>query len=143
MIQTIPQIEPEHLLTTLVEQREGVVPEVLRKLNVNPAEVATAARALLARLPQARGGATPGLAPRLNGVADAAQGEAETFKDEFVSTEHLFIAIAGETGRAPSASTRSSRSSSRWPWLRLWGCGPGYRAISSSPPSTVIPAAGR
>jgi ATP-dependent Clp protease ATP-binding subunit ClpB len=95
-----PQIEPEHLLATLVEQREGIVPEVLRKLNVNPAEVATAARAALAKIPQAHGGATPGLSPRLHAVTDAAEAEAVRFKDEFVSTEHLLLALLSESGRA-------------------------------------------
>src|SRR6266487_993117 len=97
------QIEPEHLLVALVEQREGVVPELLRKLSSDPPAIARAARALLARLPQAYGGAQPGLSPRLKLVTDLAQAEAERLKDEFVSTEHLFIAVAGETGRSPAA----------------------------------------
>jgi ATP-dependent Clp protease ATP-binding subunit ClpB len=97
------QIEPEHLLVALVEQREGVVPEVLRKMSADPAKVAGAARDLLAKIPQAYGGAQAGLSPRLRAVADLAQSEAERLKDEYVSTEHLLVAIASETGRAPAA----------------------------------------
>jgi ATP-dependent Clp protease ATP-binding subunit ClpB len=98
-----PQIEPEHLLVSLVEQREGVVPEVLRKMASDPAQMARAARELLANIPSAYGGSQPGLSPRLKLVADLAQAEADRLKDEYVSTEHLFVAIASETGRSPAA----------------------------------------
>src|SRR5438093_782767 len=98
-----PQLEPEHLLITLAEQREGIVPELLRKAGVDPAIVVRAARDLVGKLPSAYGGAQPGLSSRLTLVTDQAQAEADRLKDEYVSTEHLFVAIADETGRSPSA----------------------------------------
>jgi ATP-dependent Clp protease ATP-binding subunit ClpB len=97
------QIEPEHLLVALVEQREGIIPELLRKMSSDPATIGHGARELLAQLPQAYGGAQPGLSPRLKLVADLAEAEAERLKDEYISTEHLFVAIASETGRSPAA----------------------------------------
>jgi ATP-dependent Clp protease ATP-binding subunit ClpB len=97
------QIEPEHVLTALVEQREGIVPELLRKMNVDPGVVAREVRELLSRMPQAYGGSQPGLSPRLKLIGDSAQAEAGRLKDEYVSTEHLFVAIATETGRSPAA----------------------------------------
>jgi ATP-dependent Clp protease ATP-binding subunit ClpB len=97
------QIDPEHVLVALVEQREGVVPELLRKIGADLAQVARGARDLLAKMPQAYGGSEPGLSPRLRAVADFAQKEAERLKDEFVSTEHLLVAIASEPGRSPAA----------------------------------------
>jgi ATP-dependent Clp protease ATP-binding subunit ClpB len=106
------QVEPEHLLTTLVEQPEGIVPEVLRKLNADPAEVAVAARAVLARFPQAYGGQTRP-SPRLKTVLDTARDQAERLKDEFISTEHLFIGIASETGRAEGARLLQQRGIAR------------------------------
>ena len=45
------------------------------------------------------------MSPRLKLVADKAQAEADRMKDEFVSTEHLFMAIAAEAGRSPAASS--------------------------------------
>src|SRR5207249_3055849 len=98
-----PQLEPEHLLVALVEQREGIVPELLRKMNVDPAAVARGGRDLLKKLPQAYGGAQPGMSSRFNLVTDKAQVEADHLKDEYVSTEHLFVAIADESGRSPGA----------------------------------------
>ena len=107
------QLEPEHLLVALVEQREGIVPEVLRKMSADPPQIARAARELLAKVPQAYGGSQPGLSPRFKAVTDLAQAEADRLKDEYVSTEHLLVAIASETGRAPAARLLTERGLTR------------------------------
>ncbi len=88
------QIDPEHLLVALAEQADGIVPEVLRKMNVDPARVAADARAGLARRSQVYGGAEAGLSPRLSAILDMAQAQAGRMKDEFVSTEHMLLALA-------------------------------------------------
>src|SRR5712671_3839434 len=95
-----PQLEPEHLLVALIEQRDGIVPNLLRKMN---ADLTRGARELLTKLPAAYGGAEPGMSPRFKLVTDQAQAEADRLKDEFVSTEHLFIALGDESGRSPAA----------------------------------------
>ncbi|MES1255325.1 MAG: ATP-dependent chaperone ClpB, partial [Acidobacteriota bacterium] len=107
------QIEPEHLLVALVEQRDGVVPELLRKMGHDPTVVGKAAHELIDKLPQAYGGSQAGLSPRLKLVTDLAQAEADRLKDEFVSTEHLLVAIASETGRSPSAQLLTQRGVTR------------------------------
>jgi ATP-dependent Clp protease ATP-binding subunit ClpB len=107
------QIEPEHLLISLLEQQDGVAPAVLRKMNADPADLARALRSEIAKGPQAYGGAQPGVSPRLNLVVDLAEAEAGRMKDEYVSTEHLLIAIAGETGRSPAAKLLTSRGITR------------------------------
>ncbi len=101
--QNHPQVEPEHLLVALVEQRQGIVPELLRKMEKDPAAIARASRDLLKNIPQAYGGSQPGMSPRFKLVTDDAQNEADRLKDDFVSTEHLFYAIASEGGRSPAA----------------------------------------
>ena len=108
-----PQIEPEHLLVALVEQPEGIVPEVLRKMSADPKDVAREARELLGKIPSAYGGSQPALSPRLKLVTDLAQAEADRLKDEFVSTEHLFVAIASGTGRSPAAKLLTGRGLTR------------------------------
>jgi ATP-dependent Clp protease ATP-binding subunit ClpB len=90
------QVDPEHLLVTLIEQPGGVVPDVLRKLGVEPRRLADAARAALARRPQVHGAATPALSPRLAAILEMAQAEARRMKDEFVSTEHLLLALSAD-----------------------------------------------
>jgi ATP-dependent Clp protease ATP-binding subunit ClpB len=99
-----PEITPEHLLLTLVEQQGGIVPEILRKLNADPARVAADVRAELAKHPSAHGGSQPGLSARLRQVTGAAEAEAERLKDDYVSTEHLLLALAGETGRTAAGA---------------------------------------
>src|SRR5262245_28112773 len=101
--QNNPQLEPEHLLVALVDQKDGIVPELLRKMDVDPALILREARELAKKLPSAFGGAQPGMSPRFKLVTDQAQAEADRLKDDFVSTEHLFIAIADESGRSAGA----------------------------------------
>ena len=86
-----PQIEPEHLLLTLVEQADGVVPSVLRRVGVEPARILEEGRGLLAPQPQAHGGTDVGPSPRLRAVASLAERKAERLQDAYVSTEHLFL----------------------------------------------------
>ncbi len=108
-----PQVEPEHLLAALLAQPQGVVPEVLRKAGVDPAELSSAVQAETSRLPRAQGGAAPGASPRLRGILTAAQGEAAQMKDDFVSTEHLLLALASEQGRSEAVRLLSARQVTR------------------------------
>ncbi len=97
------QIEPEHLLLALVEQQEGIVPALLRKMGAEPRPLAEQLRGELSRQPSAYGGSQPTLSPRLRKVTDTAQAEADRLKDEFVSTEHLLLGIASEGGKTASS----------------------------------------
>jgi ATP-dependent Clp protease ATP-binding subunit ClpB len=97
-----PEVAPEHLLVALVEQSGGIAPSMLQKLNVDPASFAGEARGLLTNLPQARG-ADLRLSPRMNLIFTSAEAEAKRLQDEFVSTEHLLLALATEAGRSPAA----------------------------------------
>jgi ATP-dependent Clp protease ATP-binding subunit ClpB len=96
------EVTPEHLLVTLVEQQGGIVPSVLRKLNLDPSRIAGDARRLLGNLPKAYG-ADLRLSPRMNLIVESALAEAQRLQDEYVSTEHLFVALATEAGRSPAA----------------------------------------
>ncbi|MBI2849085.1 MAG: ATP-dependent chaperone ClpB [Chloroflexi bacterium] len=87
-------VEVEHLLAALLEQREGVVPQILQKLGIDLDTVRQAVEAELSRLPKSYGDSVQlYVSPRLKKVLDAAGQEAERLKDEFLSTEHLLIAI--------------------------------------------------
>jgi ATP-dependent Clp protease ATP-binding subunit ClpB len=108
-----PQVEPEHLLVGLLEQAGGVVPSVLRKLNVDPQPLARSIRDHLVRQPRAHGGAEPGISPRLRVVFDAAMADAKGMQDEFVSTEHLLLGILSEPGKAFSIEQLKQRQVTR------------------------------
>ncbi len=98
-----PEMTPEHLLLALVAQRDGIVPALVGKMNLDPSRLGPAAQSLVDKLPRVTGGAQPALSARLRKVTSAAEQEAEQLKDEYVSTEHLFLALASEAGRVPSA----------------------------------------
>jgi ATP-dependent Clp protease ATP-binding subunit ClpB len=99
---THAEITPEHLLVALVEQENGIVPSLLRKMTLDPRNVAAEARKLLDSLPKAYG-ADVRLSPRMNLIGQSAQAEATRLQDEYVSTEHLLLALASEAGRSPAA----------------------------------------
>jgi ATP-dependent Clp protease ATP-binding subunit ClpB len=88
------QLEPLHLLLALIEQKEGIVPSLLARLGVSPASVAREAEQAIENLPKVGGTTDHYLSPALKEVLDQASKETEQFKDEFVSTEHLLLALS-------------------------------------------------
>jgi len=93
------QIDVEHLLLALLQQEDGLVPQIVRKLGVNVDSLRGRVEEALAKQPQAYGTTQVYASSRLRQVFDNAQKEADRLKDEYVSTEHLLIAIAEESGR--------------------------------------------
>jgi ATP-dependent Clp protease ATP-binding subunit ClpB len=88
------QLEPEHLLLALVEQSDGVVPRILERLGADPREVARALEHAIATLPTLGAPATQlAVSPRLRRVLERAQEEMQRLKDEYISTEHLLLAM--------------------------------------------------
>jgi ATP-dependent Clp protease ATP-binding subunit ClpB len=132
-----PEITPEHLLLTLVEQREGIVPEIVRKMHADPAALAATVRAELQKLPSAQGGSQPSLSARLRKVTDAAEQEAERLKDEYVSTEHLFVAIASEGGKSPSVRLLQERGLSKDAILQAMTAVRGTQRVTSQNPEST------
>jgi ATP-dependent Clp protease ATP-binding subunit ClpB len=88
------QIEPLHLLAALVAQRDGIVPPLLSRLGVRPETLAGEIEAGFARLPKVTGVAHQQLSPASNKVLEGAFVEAEQFKDDYVSAEHILLAMA-------------------------------------------------
>ena len=101
-------IEPEHLLVALLEQREGVVGPVLAKLGARPEAIRRELQAALGKLATVKGASGHYLGERTRQALDRAQAEAERLKDEYVSTEHLLLALAqerdGAAGRVLTAN---------------------------------------
>ncbi len=89
------EFTPEHLLVTLLQQEGGIVGPILNKLGVEPGQIEMEVATELSRRSKVGGDtAEPGMSGTLRKVFDAAFTEAEAFKDEFVSTEHLLLGIA-------------------------------------------------
>jgi ATP-dependent Clp protease ATP-binding subunit ClpB len=89
------QIDTEHLLAALLQQTDGVTGPILQKLGVNVGLLSQQIDAEIAKFPKVSGAADTGsqLSPRMRSVLNAAFDEAERMNDEFVSTEHLLLAI--------------------------------------------------
>jgi ATP-dependent Clp protease ATP-binding subunit ClpB len=90
------EIQPAHLLRALCNQPEGSTVPVLQKLGVSLDTLGSALEAVLTRIPKVSGGAQPQISRALSRVLEKAFSEAESLKDEYVSTEHLLLAMAGE-----------------------------------------------
>src|SRR5438876_5768465 len=95
-----PQVAPEHLLWALIEQKEGVVLPILQKLGVNLPAIARDLADVVAKLPKIQGQAELYISPALGRILEEALKEADQFKDEYVSTEHLLIALSNAKGEA-------------------------------------------
>jgi ATP-dependent Clp protease ATP-binding subunit ClpB len=92
------QIEVEHLLSALLAQKDGIVVPILQKLGANPDLIHSQLENELNRIPQVtgRGAGQVYLSSRANEILNIAWKEAEALTDEYLSTEHLLIAIADE-----------------------------------------------
>jgi ATP-dependent Clp protease ATP-binding subunit ClpB len=134
------EILPEHLLLALLEQKEGVVPEIVRKMNPDPMALAAAVRTELNRLPRAHGGSQVGLSSRVNQVFTAAEQEAERLKDEYVSTEHLFVAIAAEGGRSAASRLLQQRGITKDTILQAMTSVRGSQRVTSQNPESTYQA---
>src|SRR5687768_5714634 len=94
-------IDVEHLLFALMGQKEGVVLALLQKLGMPLNTVTERLQKALDRLPQVTGAAGQTyISPRLKKAIESAESEAESLKDEYVSTEHLLLAITQDSGEA-------------------------------------------
>ena len=87
------QVEPEHLLAALLNQQDGVVPQVLAKMGVNVAALSGEVEGRLKSLPNVYGPAQVYLSRSLDTVLRDSLQEAQAMRDEFVSTEHLLLAM--------------------------------------------------
>ncbi|MCV7579212.1 MULTISPECIES: ATP-dependent chaperone ClpB [Micrococcus] len=100
-----PQIEPAHLLKALMDQRESVAVAVLKAAGADPDAVSTAASSAIRRLPSTQGStvAQPQFSRAALQVVQNARTQAEQRSDEFVSTEHLLLGVAADSGEAGEA----------------------------------------
>ncbi|MGC9467766.1 MAG: ATP-dependent Clp protease ATP-binding subunit [Anaerolineae bacterium] len=95
------QVDVEHLLLALVQQKEGTVPALLSELGANPVQMSEMLERMLTQSPRpgiygARGGQQVFITPRVKRILDFSQEEASALNDEYISTEHILLAISQE-----------------------------------------------
>ncbi len=93
-----PEVLPVHLMAALLEDREGVVIPVLEKVGVPVEQLLSGVNSAIAKLPKVQGGGQPGMSAALQKTLEQAFKEAENFKDDYVSTEHLLLALSQQKG---------------------------------------------
>ncbi len=93
-----PELAPLHLLAALVEDKEGIVAPVLEKIGIGPQAVLSDLYKEIEKLPKVSGSGgaqQPAMSSQINQVLEKSFKEADTFKDEYVSTEHMLLALTG------------------------------------------------
>src|SRR3981189_115218 len=130
------QIEPVHLLAALVAQADGVVPPLLARLGVRSEALSPEIAREIGRLPKVQGFAQQHMGRPLNEVLERAFKEADTFKDEYVSTEHLFLAIAGLDGDPAGQLLKRQGTSHEAILQALTGVRGTQRVTSQNPEAT-------
>jgi len=99
-----PEALPLHLMAALLEDREGVVLPVLERVGVPVEQLLSGVNTAISRLPKVQGGGQPGMSAALQKVLERGFKEAENFKDDYCSTEHLLLALAEAKGDAVQAA---------------------------------------
>ncbi len=95
-----PEIDPLHLLAALLMDREGLVDAILDRIGVNRGQLEQIAEAELKHFAKVSGGAPPQVGGSLQKILDASQREADTMRDDFVSVEHLLLALTKTESKA-------------------------------------------
>src|ERR1700688_1501414 len=130
------QIEPLHLLGALVAQHDGLLPPLLARLGVRPETLANDIESRLARIPKVTGAVQQQMSPASNKVLEGAFVEAEQFKDEYVSAEHILLAIS-TIRKDPAAELLARHGASREAILQaLTSVRGSHRVTSQNPEST-------
>ena len=93
------EIGTEHLLLALLRQQDGVIPPLVERIGVNLNSLISQVEDLLSKYPRVTGNAQVNFSPELQKIVAKAENEVAALKDEYLSTEHLFLAMAQSTGK--------------------------------------------
>jgi ATP-dependent Clp protease ATP-binding subunit ClpB len=130
------QIEPVHLLAALVAQADGVVPPLLSRLGVRSEVLSQEIEKEIGRLPKVQGFGQQHMGRPLNEVLERAFKEADSFKDEYVSTEHLFLAITAQD-REPAGQLLKRQGASHESILQALTSVRGTQRVTSQNPEAT------
>ncbi|GHH84843.1 chaperone protein ClpB [Streptomyces sulfonofaciens] len=138
------EVDGEHLLLALLEQREGLVPRLCEQAGVDTEGLRTAVSGEVSRRPKVTGpGAAPGqvyVTQRLAGVLDAAEQEAGRLKDEYVSVEHLVLALADEGSRTAAGRLLKEYGLTKDAFLNALTRIRGHQRVTSATPEEAYEA---
>jgi ATP-dependent Clp protease ATP-binding subunit ClpB len=133
------QIEPVHLLAAMVAQTDGVVSPLLARLGIRSEALTQEIEREIGRLPRVTGFGQQNMGRAMNDVLERAFKEAENFKDEYVSTEHMFLAIAGQD-RDPAGQLLKKHGASHEAILQALTSVRGSQRVTSQNPEATYEA---
>lgn len=138
------EVDGEHLLWALLDQHDGLVPRLLQRMDIRPEMIKNEVLAELDRIPRVSGpGAESGkiyVSQRLNRVLVAAENEAKRLKDEYVSVEHLFMALLAEGEKVPSGRILKQAGISHERFLKTLTEVRGSQRVQSANPEATYEA---
>jgi len=138
------EVDGEHLLLALLDQAEGIAPRLLSQAGADPDQLRQAVEAELARRPRVSGpGASPGqimVTQRLSRLLDAAEQEAGRLKDEYVSVEHLLLALLAEGPATPAGRLLQQEGVTRDRFLEALTKIRGNQRVTSAMPEVAYEA---
>ncbi len=138
------EVDGEHLLLALIDQADGIVPRLLSQAGADPDRLRSALEAELARRPRVSGpAAAPGqvmVTQRLTRLLDTAEQEATRLKDDYVSVEHLVLAMLGEGPTTAAGRLLESQGLSRDTFLQALTSIRGNQRVTSAMPETAYEA---
>jgi ATP-dependent Clp protease ATP-binding subunit ClpB len=138
------ETDGEHLLLALLDQADGLAPRLLEQAGADVDGLREAVEAEIARRPKVTGpGATPGqvyLTRRLAGLLDAAEREAKRLKDEYVSVEHLVLALADEGAKSAAGRLLTQYGVTRESFLTALTRIRGNQRVTSATPEGAYEA---
>ncbi len=126
-------VDVEHLLLALVEQADGILLPLLQKVGTSPKQIAASLRQELGNLPKVYGPTQTYITPRLNEVFKRAQEEAGRLKDEYISVEHLLLAILDDSSGVSAHVLKSNGVTKDQIYSALQSVRGGQRVTDPSP----------
>jgi ATP-dependent Clp protease ATP-binding subunit ClpB len=130
------QVEPVHLLAAMVGQADGVVSPLLARLGIRSEALSQEIEREIGRLPKVSGFGQQHMGRPLNDVLERAFKEADNFKDEYVSTEHMFLAIAAQD-RDPAGQLLKKHGASHEAILQALTSVRGNQRVTSQNPEAT------
>lgn len=138
------QVDVEHLLSALLNDSEGLIVQILKKININTSALSKAVTEELSRLPRVTGGGTEQgkvyITQRLNRVLNSAEDRAKALKDEYVSVEHIFLAMLTEGTNTPCGRIFANFGITEEKFLKALNDVRGSQRVQSADPEATYEA---
>ncbi|MBQ9574539.1 MAG: type VI secretion system ATPase TssH, partial [Synergistaceae bacterium] len=138
------QVDAEHLLAALLRDSEGLIPQLLRKMNTDTTAITKSVTDELSKLPRVTGSGTEQgkiyITQRLDRILNRAEDRAKSLKDEYVSVEHLFLSMLDEPSNTPCGKIFANYGITQEKFLKTLNEVRGSQRVQSADPEATYEA---